>query len=86
MDLTIVVVHELTPAVSGTTQHVVETLIVLHQIRENMFLTVLEQVFHLCRITLYALVCIVRELIVRQLTLQDIGAELLGRPTSAILR
>ena len=36
LELSVLIKHELTPTVSGAGQHVVEALVVLHQIREHV--------------------------------------------------
>ena len=37
LQLAVLIVHEFAPAVGGASQHVVETLVILYQIREDMF-------------------------------------------------
>ena len=89
VQLAVLPVHKLTPAVAGTDQHVVEALVILHEIREDMLLSVLHQMLHMRSVAFHAhhaLGIIIRYRVVGQLFLQDMIAELLRRPRLALAR
>ena len=89
VQLAVLPVHKLTPAVAGTDQHVVEALVILHEIREDMLLSVLHQMLHMRSFAFHAhlaRILIIRNRVVGQLLLQDMIAELLCRPRLALAR
>ena len=85
-EFAVIIVHKLTVAVSRTRQQIVETLVILHQIRYDVLLLPSQQVFHLGGVALHALVLHIRQLKVGQLLLEDVAAELLSRERTAVLR
>ena len=49
-------------------------------------MSVLHKMFHLRGVAFYMLVCIIRQLIVGKLAVQDMGREFLCRPAVAVVR
>ena len=85
-EFAVIVVHKLTAAVGRTSQQVVEALVILHQVGDDVLLLTFQQVLHLGGVILHVLVLLVRQLIVRQLFLENVATQLLGRERATVLR
>ena len=91
--LLVLIIHKLTPSVGGALQEVIETLVILHEIREQMLRTRLVAVFilgqldvlHVGIIEIHRLCRIIRQLIVLDLILQDVLAQLLRDERTAVV-
>ena len=72
--LTVFPVQELSPTVTCTAKHVVETLVILHEVREDMLLPLIQNMFHLIVIT-PQIISIIGKLIFWKLIFQNIIGE-----------